>query len=66
MTLLTKKPSLGLRKLHLIEGCYHKLYLPEYVAKTANNNELKTEYIRNRGFNDMHFKEMSILYLINK
>ena len=52
-----------LRKLHLIEGRYPKLYLSEYVAKTANNDELKTEYIRNRSFNDMHFKEMIISYL---
>ena len=52
-----------LRKLHLIEGRYPKLYLSEYVAKTANNDEMKTEYIRNRSFNDMHFKEMIISYL---
>ena len=37
--------------------------MSEYVAKTANNNELKTEYIKNRSFNDNHFKEMILSYL---
>lgn len=52
-----------LRKLHLIEGRYPKLFLSEYVVKTTDNNELKTEYIKNRSFNDNHFKDMIILYL---
>lgn len=60
---IDKETATRLRKLHLIEGRYPKLYLSEYVAKTANNDELKTEYIRNRSFNDMHFKEMIISYL---
>ena len=60
---IDKETANRLRKLHLIEGRYPKLYLSEYVAKTANNEELKTEYIRNRSFNDMHFKEMIISYL---
>lgn len=46
-----------------MEGRYPKLYLSEYVAKTANNDELKTEYIKNKSFNDLHFKDMIIAYL---
>lgn len=60
---IEKETAARLRKLHLIEGRYPKLYLSEYVAKTANNNELKTEYIKNRSFNDNHFKEMILSYL---
>ena len=60
---IEKETAAKLRKLHLIEGRYPKLYLSEYVAKTANNDELKTEYIKNRSFNDNHFKEMILSYL---
>ena len=31
--------------------------------KTTDNNDLKTEYIKNRSFNDNHFKDMIISYL---
>ena len=58
-----KETAARLRKLHLVEGRYPKLYLSEYVAKTANNDELKTEYIKNKSFNDLHFKDMIIAYL---
>lgn len=60
---IDKETAARLRKLHLVEGRYPKLYLSEYVAKTANNDELKTEYIKNRSFNDHHFREMIISYL---
>lgn len=60
---IEKETAARLRKLHLVEGRYPKLYLSEYVAKTANTDELKTEYIKNKSFNDTHFKEMIISYL---
>lgn len=60
---IEKETAARLRKLHLVEGRYPKLYLSEYVAKTANNDELKMEYIKNRSFNDLHFKDMIISYL---
>ena len=52
-----------LRKLHLVEGRYPKLFLSAYTAKTVDNKELKTEYIRNKSFNDLHFKDMIVQYL---
>ena len=61
--IIEKETAARLRKLHLVEGRYPKLYLSEYVAKTANTDELKTEYIKNRSFNDTHFKDMIISYL---
>ncbi len=60
---IDKETATRLRKLHLIEGRYPKLFLSAYVAKTANRDELKTEYIKNRSFNDQHFKEMIVSYL---
>lgn len=61
--IIDKETAVHLRKLHLVEGRYPKLFLSEYVAKTADNDELKTEYIKNRSFNDSHFKDMIISYL---
>lgn len=61
--IIDKETSSRLKKLHLVEGRYPKLFLSEYVAKTADNDELKTEYIKNRSFNDSHFKDMIISYL---
>lgn len=60
---IDKDMATRLKKLHLVEGRYPKLYLSEYVVKTTDNNELKTEYIKNRSFNDNHFKDMIISYL---
>lgn len=60
---IDKDIATRLKKLHLVEGRYPKLFLSEYVAKTADNDELKTEYIKNRSFNDSHFKDMIVSYL---
>ena len=60
---IEKEMIARLRKRHLIEGRCPKLYLSEYVAKTSDDSELKTEYIRNRSFNDLHFKDMIVSYL---
>ncbi len=60
---IDKEKAARLKKLHLIEGRYPKLFLSAYAAKTADKEELKTEYIKNRSFNDQHFKEMIVSYL---
>lgn len=60
---IDKDVATRLKKLHLVEGRYPKLFLSEYVVKTTDNNELKTEYIKNRSFNDSHFKDMIVSYI---
>lgn len=60
---IDKDIAARLRKLHLVEGRYPKLFLSAYTAKTVDNKELKTEYIRNKSFNDLHFKDMIVQYL---
>lgn len=60
---IEREIALRLRKLHLVEGRYPKLFISEYVAKTADSKELKIEYIKNRSFNDKHFKDMIVSYL---
>lgn len=52
-----------LRKLHLVEGRYPKIFLSAYTAKTVDDKELKMEYIRNKSFNYLHFKDMIVQYL---
>ena len=61
--MIDKDIAARLRKLHLVEGRYPKLFLSAYTAKTVDNKELKTEYIRNKSFNDLHFKDMIVQYL---
>ena len=60
---IDKDIAARLRKLHLVEGRYPKLFLSAYTAKTVDNKELKTEYIHNKSFNDLHFKDMIVQYL---
>ena len=60
---IDKEMASHLRKLHLIEGRYPHLFLSEYAAQTSDDKELKTEYIKNRSFNNRHFKEMIVSYL---
>lgn len=60
---IDKDIAARLRKIHLVEGRYPKLFLSAYTAKTVDNKELKTEYIRNKSFNDLHFKYMIVQYL---
>jgi ATP-dependent DNA helicase RecG len=60
---IDKDIAARLRRLHLVEGRYPNLFLSAYTAKTVDDKELKTEYIRNKSFTDLHFKDMIIQYL---
>jgi hypothetical protein len=60
---IDKDIAARLRKLHLVEGRYPKIFLSAYTAKTVDDKELKMEYIRNKSFNDLHFKDMIVQYL---
>ncbi len=60
---ISKDMAQRLRKLHLVEGRYPKLYLSLNAAKTSDDKDIKTEYIKNKGFDDNHYKEMIVSYL---
>ena len=60
---IDKEVAARLRKLHLIEGRYPKIFLSAYTVKAVDDKELKMEYIRNKSFNDLHFKDMIVQYL---
>lgn len=49
-----------LRKNKLVEGRSTSLYLSAVVAKST---DLEAQYIRNKGFNDLHYKNMILEYL---
>ncbi|RRD02549.1 helix-turn-helix domain-containing protein [Prevotella sp. OH937_COT-195] len=42
---------------------YRNYVLSAYTAKTVDDKELKMEYIRNKSFNYLHFKDMIVQYL---
>ena len=52
-----------LRKKRFIEGRKPNFYLSDNVVKPIDNKKLKAEYIKNRNFNDSHYKEMIINYI---
>lgn len=57
---ITDDAAAMLRKAGLIEGRKPNYYTTAQLAHTADN---KTEYIRNRAFDDAHYKSMILDYL---
>lgn len=52
-----------LKRLELIEGRKPKIFLSHTVLKPLDNDGLKVEYIRNKGFDDSYCKDLIIEYL---
>ena len=52
-----------LKKKKLIEGRRPNLFLSSSVIEPTEDDTLKAEYIRNKGFDDDHFKKMILDYL---
>ena len=52
-----------LRKKHFIEGRKPNFYLSESVVAPINNEKLKIDYVKNKNFDDKHYKEMILDYL---
>lgn len=52
-----------LRKLKLIEGRAPAIYLSFKVVESTKDEQLKAQYIKNKSFDDKHFKELIIEYL---
>ena len=53
-----------LKKQRFIEGRKPNIYLSSLVIDPTNDDELKAEYIRNKGFDDEYFKKMIIDYIV--
>jgi len=50
-----------LKKLRLVEGRYPNIYISSFVASEVNQ---KAQYIKNRPFDDQHYIEMILSFLI--
>lgn len=57
---ITDEAAAMLRRSGLIEGRKPNFYVAAQVARATGN---RTEYIRNRAFDDAHYKEMILAYL---
>lgn len=52
-----------LKKLKCIEGRRPNIYLSYNIIESTNDEGLKVEYLANRSFDDLHFKDMILEYL---
>ena len=57
---ISNKDAMGLKKQKLIEGRFPSVYVSDQIAATT---ESKADYIKNRPFDDVHFKKMVVDYI---
>jgi len=57
---IEKSAAGSLRRQNLIEGRYPKLFVAAHIAAATDD---KAQYIKNRAFDDAHYKQMVIEYL---
>ena len=57
---ISKDEAVTLRRLHLVEGRFPNLFVAAHIASVTGDKAL---YIRNRAFDDAHYKQMIIQYL---
>lgn len=60
---VTESEFKHLKKCKYIEGRKPNIYLSHEVVESVNSEDLKREYLANRSFDDIHFKEMILEYL---
>lgn len=60
---ITDEERLQLKKRGLIEGRKPNYYLSDNVVKPIGDRRLKAEYIKNRSFDDKHYKDMIVQYI---
>ena len=54
---ISKDEAVTLRRLHLVEGRFPNLFVAAHIASVTGN---KARYIRNRAFDDEHYKQMIV------
>lgn len=60
---ITEKEYKRLKKMGFIEGRRPNIYLSSKVVVLTEDEKLKAQYIRNKSFDDNHFKELILSYL---
>lgn len=53
-----------LKKIGLVEGRKPNIFLSKNVIIPLNDDSLKSEYIRNKGFDDTYYKNLIVEYII--
>ena len=57
---ISRDEAVALRRLHLVEGRFPNLFVAAHIASVTGD---KARYIRNRAFDDEHYKQMISKYL---
>ena len=60
---LNDKELTYLKRLNFIEGRKPNIYLSYFVVQPTKDDNLKADYIRNKSFDDEHFKNLILDYL---
>lgn len=61
--IITENEYKKFKKYGFIEGRKPNIYLSSNVVSLTDDNKLKAQYIKNKSFDDTHFKELIISYL---
>lgn len=61
--ILSEEEYRHLKKLGLVEGRRKNCFLSLKVVQPVDDEELKTQYIRNKSFDDNHFRNLILEYL---
>ncbi len=57
---VNKQEAVALRRIKLVEGRYPNLFVAAHIASATG---YKAQYIKNRAFDDAHYKELILTYL---
>nr|WP_321497148.1 ATP-binding protein [uncultured Methanolobus sp.] len=60
---ITKSCAEHLKSMSLIEGRRPNYFISSKLAQSTKNRELKVQHIKQKGFDDDHYKDMIIQYL---
>lgn len=60
---ITEKEYKKMKKMGFIEGRRPNIYLSSKVVVLTDDEKLKAQYIKNKSFDDNHFKELILSYL---
>ncbi len=60
---ITEEAAKHLKQLKLIEGRKPNYYISSFLVVSTSDESLKAQYIKQRGFDDKHYKDMIVEYL---
>jgi ATP-dependent DNA helicase RecG len=60
---IDKEKFLLLKAKGAVEGRYPNIYVSSLIAKSTADEVEKSQYIKQKGFNDKHYKEMILEYI---